>query len=261
MRLLPSAGFTLRNAAPATVAMRLHSFPNLSLRNAALALACAFASTLVTSHALAEVQLDKIKLPPGFEITLLTDKVTNARAMTLGAKGTLFVGSMGANMVNAVSLDGNKVTQVRTIARGLDRPVGVAFRDGSLYVSSISRIIRYDEIESRLDDPLAGVVVKKDLPTEAHHGWKFIAFGPDGKLYVPVGAPCNICEPDPNRYANIGRMNPDGSDYEIVATGVRNSVGFAWHPVTKELWFTDNGRDMMGDEIPSDELNNAPKKA
>ena len=191
---------------------------------------------------------------------MLTDQVPNARAMALSPKGTLFVGSMKAGKVYAVTFDGGKVKKVYTIAAALDLPVGVAFRDGALYVSAVSKILRFDDIEKFLDNPPMAVVVKKDLPTETHHGWKFIAFGPDGKLYVPVGAPCNICEPDADKYANITRMNPDGSGFEVFARGVRNSVGFDWHPQSKELWFTDNGRDMLGDEIPNDELNHAPKK-
>ena len=134
--------------------------------------------------------------------------------------------------------------------RGLREPAGVAFRDGALYVSAVSRILRYDDIERPARRAAAPVVVSERFPSDGHHGRKFIAFGPDGKLYVPVGAPCNICEPDTDRYAIITRMNPDGSGVEIVARGVRNSVGFDWHPHTKELWFTDNGRDMLGDDVP-----------
>jgi glucose/arabinose dehydrogenase len=230
--------------------MRLITLKNLTL---------AFAALGFGGGAYAAVQLDKIKLPPGFEISVFTDKVPNAREMALGAKGTLFVGSMKEGKVYAVTLDGNRAKEVRVIAQGLQLPVGVAFRGGSLYVSAVSMILRYDDIEAHLDNPPAAVVVNRNLPTETHHGWKFIAFGPDGKLYVPVGAPCNICDPDSNRYANISRMNPDGSGLEVYARGVRNSVGFDWHPVTKELWFTDNGTDMMGDDIPNDELNHAPK--
>ena len=148
---------------------------------------------------------------------------------------------------------------VTVVASGLQRPVGVAYKDGNLYVSAVSRILRYDGIERRLDHPPAAVVVTDKLPSETHHGWKFIAFGPDGKLYVPIGAPCNICEPDPQRYANIMRMNTDGSALEVYAKGVRNSVGFDWQPQSKELWFTDNGRDMLGDDLPPDELNHAPR--
>lgn len=138
-------------------------------------------------------------------------------------------------------------------------PAGVAFRDGALYVSAVDRIVRLDDIENRLANPPAPVVISNRFPTETHHGWKFIAFGPDGKLYVPVGAPCNICEPDPDRYANIMRMNRDGSELEVYARGVRNTVGFDWDPRNGELWFTDNGRDMLGDDSPPDELNHATK--
>jgi glucose/arabinose dehydrogenase len=145
------------------------------------------------------------------------------------------------------------------IATGLREPAGVAFRDGALYVSAVSRILRFDDIEKRLANPPAPVVVSDRLPTDRHHGRKFIAFGPDGKLYVPVGVPCNICELDPDRYGNIMRMNPDGSDLEVFASGIRNTVGFDWDPRTRELWFTDNGRDMMGDDVPPDTLNHAPK--
>jgi glucose/arabinose dehydrogenase len=138
-------------------------------------------------------------------------------------------------------------------------PVGVAYRDGALYVSAVSRIVRFDDIDRRLDDAPAPKVVRDSFPTETHHGWKYIAFGPDGYLYVPVGAPCNICDPDSNRYANIMRMKADGSDLSVFARGIRNTVGFAWHPQTHELWFTDNGRDMLGDDVPPDELDHAPK--
>jgi glucose/arabinose dehydrogenase len=138
-------------------------------------------------------------------------------------------------------------------------PVGVAFRDGDLYVSAVDRILRFRDIESRLNRPPAPEVVTDRYPMETHHGWKFIAFSPDGKLYVPVGAPCNICEPDPDRYANITRLDVQTGKIETIARGVRNTVGFDWHPVTKELWFTDNGRDWLGDAAPPDELNRLEK--
>ncbi|MGE5144627.1 MAG: PQQ-dependent sugar dehydrogenase, partial [Acidobacteriota bacterium] len=159
----------------------------------------------------AELPLDEIKLPSGFSIELVA-RVPSAREMTLGAHGTLFVGSTGGS-VYAVTRTGGSAA-VKIVASGLNRPVGVAFRDGSLYVSAVSRILRLDDIENRLDRPPAPVVVTDRFPTDAAHGWKFIAFGPDGKLYVPVGAPCNICESDTDRYALIARMNPDGSDLE-----------------------------------------------
>jgi glucose/arabinose dehydrogenase len=213
-----------------------------------------------TAMAQATLPIETIRLPPEFSISVVA-RVPNARAMTWGEAGTLFVGSTSAGTVYAVTLtpDGRGEATVRRIATGLREPAGVAFRAGALYVSAIDRILRFDDIERRLADPPAPAVVTDRFPTDGHHGRKFIAFGPDGKLYVPVGAPCNICEPVPTRYANLNRMNPDGSELEVFARGIRNSVGFDWHPQTKELWFTDNGRDRMGDELPPDELNRAPR--
>ncbi len=182
--------------------------------------------------------------------------------MTWGADGTLFVGSRGEGKVYAVRFGPRfdpSSTRVLTVASGLRMPVGVAFRQGALYVSAVDRIVRFDGIEARLDDPPEPTVVSARFPSDAAHGWKFIAFGPDGKLYVPVGAPCNICEPDPARYANIMRMRPDGSELEVFAYGVRNTVGFDWDPRTGDLWFTDNGRDRLGDDVPPDELDHAPR--
>ncbi len=203
--------------------------------------------------------IDSIRLPPGFTISLAA-RVPSAREMTWGANGTLFVGSNRGD-VHAVTLpdNGEGEAVVRRIASGLRQPVGVAFHNGALYVSAVTRILRFDDIEKRLTDPPSPVVVTDKFPDQSGHGWKFIAFGPDGKLYVPVGAPCNICEPDPNVQANIMRMNADGSGLETFARGVRNSVGFDWHPQTREMWFTDNGRDMLGDDSPPDELNHAPR--
>ncbi len=202
--------------------------------------------------------IEKIKLPEGFAIEVVA-RVENARGMALGDKGTLFVGSIQAGKVYAVQFAPGSPAQVSTVASGLQLPAGVAFRDGALYVSAVNRILRLDDIESRLANPPAPVVVSDRFPTETHHGWKFIAFGPDGKLYVPVGAPCNICEPDPDRYANIMRMNRDGSALEVYARGIRNTVGFDWDRRSGDLWFTDNGRDMLGDDAPPDELNHATK--
>ena len=201
--------------------------------------------------------LNRIKLPPGFEISVYAE-VPGARSMALGANGVVFVGTQRVGKVYAVvpSAAGNKVL---TIASVLNSPNGVAYRDGSLYVADIDRILRYDRIDSLLDMPPKPVLVTDRFPREGHHGWKFIAFGPDGKLYVPVGGPCNVCEEDPDRYALISRINPDGSGYEVFARGVRNSVGFDWDPRTKELWFNDHGRDHMGDDLPSCELNHAPR--
>jgi glucose/arabinose dehydrogenase len=205
--------------------------------------------------------LDTITLPPGFTITVYADNVPNARGMALGQDGTIFVGTMDKGNVYAV-MDKNgdhRADEVLTIARGLHMPVGVAYRKGSLYVSAVDRILRFDDVESQLKRLPPPVVITDRFPKDTSHGWKFIAFGPDGKLYVPVGAPCNICEPDPERYALIARVDQDGSGYEVVARGVRNSVGFDWDPTTHDLWFTDNGRDYLGDNQPPDELNHASK--
>ncbi|HLZ20048.1 MAG TPA: sorbosone dehydrogenase family protein, partial [Smithellaceae bacterium] len=204
----------------------------------------------------------KIKLPPGFSISLYASPVPGARSMTASPGGVLFVGSRSEGKVYAI-IDRNadhRADEVKVIISGLNSPNGVAFRDGSLYVAEISRILRFDRIESRLDHPPAPVVIYDRFPKEGHHGWKFIAFGPDGLLYVPVGAPCNICLSPDKIFATITRMRPDGSSPEIFARGVRNTVGFDWHPDTKELWFTDNGRDWLGSDRPPDELNHAPGK-
>ncbi|MFL9894900.1 PQQ-dependent sugar dehydrogenase [Paraburkholderia sp. RL17-381-BIF-C] len=208
--------------------------------------------------ALAALPVDRIKLPPGFRIEVLSDAVPSARAMALSPKGILYIGSLDGH-VYALELQNGHVTARHVIASGLETPAGVAWRDGALYVSAVSKIVRFDAIDTHLNDPPKPAVVIDTLPTETHHGWKFIAFGPDGKLYVPQGAPCNVCLKDRDRFGLIGRMNPDGSHYEVVARGIRNSVGFAWHPVTHELWFTDNGRDLLGDDVPDDKLNRAPR--
>jgi glucose/arabinose dehydrogenase len=204
-------------------------------------------------------QLEKLTVPEGFKMSVFATDVQNARSMTLGEQGTLFVGSRGSGNVYALQdTDGDfQVDQRYTLASGLNMPNGVAFRKGALYVAEVNKIWRYDGIEDRLDNPPDPVLITDSLPDESWHGWKYIAFGPDDKLYVPVGAPCNICEREDQRYASILRMNPDGSEMEVYASGVRNTVGFAWHPVTQDLWFTDNGRDLMTDDVPPDELNHA----
>jgi glucose/arabinose dehydrogenase len=201
--------------------------------------------------------LNRLKLPPGFGIEIYASGVGNARSMARGDKGTIFVGSRrGQDVFALVDADNDqRAERVVKVVTGLRTPNGVAFRNGSLYVAQVNRVLRYDDIESRLDNPPQPVVVNDTFPTDAHHGWKFIRFGPDGKLYVPIGAPCNICDRQDKPYASIMRMNPDGSGLETFVRGVRNTVGFDWHPVTKDLWFTDNGRDMLGDNVPPDELN------
>lgn len=209
-------------------------------------------------------RLEEIKLPQGFNISIYADNVDNARSMVMGDKGTLFVGNRSGEKVYALVDENNdQVADTQyVIADGLNMPNGVAFKDGALYIAEVDKIWRIDNIENKLTNPPEKVLVRGDFPTDKHHGWKYIAFGPDGKLYVPVGAPCNICDKsdEDKRYASITRMNPDGSDFEVYAHGIRNTVGFAWHPTTNELWFTENGRDMMGDDVPNDELNRAPQK-
>jgi glucose/arabinose dehydrogenase len=202
-----------------------------------------------------------ISLPQGFSISIYADNVPNARSMALSPKNILFVGTRKIGRVYAVIDKDNDfiADEVITIAKGLNMPNGVAFHDGDLYVAEIHRIIKFSGIEKRLRNPGKPEIVFDGLPNKKWHGWKFIKFGPDGKLYVPIGAPCNVCEPDEDLFSTITRMNKDGSGFEIFARGVRNSVGFDWHPETMELWFTDNGRDMLGDDLPPDELNHAPR--
>lgn len=204
--------------------------------------------------ALAAPPLAHLTVPAGFHVAVYNDAVPNAREMALGAKGTLFVGSNDAGKVYALSDDGRKV---RVIASGLELPVGVAFHDGDLYVSAVSRILKFPDVEDHLDNPPPPQIVTDKLPNATHHGWRFIAFGPDDKLYVPIGAPCNVC--DQSGYAKLLRMNADGSGWQDVAYGIRNTVGFDWQPGTQKLWFTDNGRDLLGDDNPADELNRVDK--
>ena len=213
-----------------------------------------------------EIDLSKIKLPEGFKISIYAEGITDARSLSSTPDGkTVFVGNRRRKNVYALTdTDGDMVADktykwASKTGKDWNMPNGVAYHNGDLYVAEVNRILRFPDIMNNLDDPKQEVIFE-DYPTDAHHGWKFIAFGPDGKLYIPVGAPCNVCESDKEVYASITRMNPDGSNMEIYATGVRNSVGFAWDPKTQKMWFTDNGRDMMGDDIPACELNFAPEK-
>lgn len=216
----------------------------------------------ISSAQAKERPLSQLKLPDGFHVEIYADNIPDARSMALSPHGILYVGNRSQSRVYAL-VDENldyKVNHVYTIAEGLNMPNGVAWKEGSLYVAEVNRILRFDNIDRNLTNPPQPVILKDDLPTARHHGWKFIKFGPDNKLYIPVGAPCNICERKEDIYASIWRMNPDGSDFEQFAAGIRNTVGFDWDPQTNELWFTDNGRDMLGDDIPPDELNHAPQK-
>ncbi len=223
----------------------------------ALALGC---HVSFPDDAAGPLRLDAIELPAGFAIDVYAQGLPEARSMAVSERGTVFVGTRHAGSVYAlVDDDGDgRADTTYTLAEGLHVPNGIAVRDGALYVAEVGRILRYDDIERRLGNPPTPVVVYDALPTDMHHGQKYIGFGPDGKLYVPVGAPCNVCDPEPP-YASILRMNPDGSDVERFARGVRNTVGFDWDPVTGDLWFTDNGRDWLGNDQPPDELNHAPE--
>lgn len=207
-------------------------------------------------------RVDKVDLPEGFHIELFADSVENARSLARGTNGTIFVSTRSKGNVYALrDINGDFIADEKyVLATGLHMPNGVAFKDGSLFVAEVDKIWRYDDIEDKLSNPPKPKLVTDDLPDESHHGWKYIAFGPDGKLYVPVGAPCNICLKDDKQFASILRMNPDGTGKEVYAHGVRNSVGFDWQPGTDILFFTDNGRDWMGDEVPPCEVNRAPQQ-
>ena len=205
-----------------------------------------------------EIPIERLKAPPGFKVELWAAEINNARAMTWGDKGTLFVSSRVAGNVYAV-VDKGGSREVKVIAKGLNLPNGVAFKDGTLYIAEVSKISKMEGIEDKLDSPPSMVTVYDTLPKDLPHGWKFLNFGPDGKLYFNIGAPCNICWP-PDTHANISRVNPDGTGFEYVAFGVRNSVGFDWHPVTKQLYATVHARDWLGEDIPNDVLIHVARK-
>jgi glucose/arabinose dehydrogenase len=216
-----------------------------------------YLTPVLPSAGSAGAALAGLRVPPGFTIQSYADDVPGARSLALSPSGTLFVGTRREGKVYALVDDDRdfRADRIITLAEGLHMPNGVAFHNGALYVAEVSRILRFADIENHLQDPPEPEVISTHYPGDEHHGWKFIAFGPDGRLYVPVGAPCNICQPDNAIYASITRLNPDGSGQEIVAHGVRNTVGFDWHPQSGELWFTDNGRDWLGENRPPDELN------
>lgn len=232
------------------------------LRAAALVAILLLASTLAClAQGGRNLPLQKVKLPPGFSISLFSGDVPGARSMALSPNGVLYVGTRNEGRVYALTdrnADG-RADRVFTIASGLTSPNGVAWKDGALYVAEISRVLRFDGIDDRLENPPKPAVVTDAFPSDRHHGWKFIRFGPDGQLYVPVGAPCNVCDRENPIYSTITRISPRGGKPQIYARGIRNTVGFDWHPETKELWLTENGRDRMGDDVPPDELLRAPK--
>ena len=201
-----------------------------------------------------ELLIDKLKVPPGFKIELWASGMANARSMTESPSGTIFVGTrIAGNVYAVVNKDGKR--EVKTIAKGVHRPNGVAFVNGSLYVAELSRIIRFDNIEQNLDSPPIPVVVFDALPKDEPHGWKYLKLSPDGQyLYFQIGTPANIVVP-PSTHATINRLNLKTNTIETVATGVRNSVGMDFQPGTKDLWFTNMGRDWAGEDLPNDTLN------
>jgi glucose/arabinose dehydrogenase len=204
------------------------------------------------------IRLESLRVPPGYRVAVLATGLPKARHMVMGSDGTLFVGSMAGN-VYALSIEGGVVTKQRIVAKGLTDPSGVAFHNGALFVADRTRIVRFDNIEQRLGDAGPPVTVISGLPDKSRHDARAMGIGPDGKLYVSVGSPCNVCEAINDEYGTILRSQPDGSDKEVFARGIRNSVGFDWHPQTKELWFTENGQDELGPERPQDELNRVSK--
>jgi glucose/arabinose dehydrogenase len=204
-----------------------------------------------------KLPIAKLKAAPGFNIEVYAAGMTNAREMALGDKGTVFVGSRQVDKVYAiVNKDGKR--EVKVLASGLYRPNGVAFHDGTLYIAELSKISKIDHVEDVLDNPPKPTVIYDNLPKDEAHGWKFIAVGPDNKLYVPVGQPGNNVLHD-DAHGQIRRINLDGSGAEVVALGVRNTVGFDWNPETKQMYFTDNGRDWLSEDVPEDELNRVTK--
>lgn len=230
---------------------------SLQVLLAALVAALGPASTVnaAVDHNPHKLPLGNVKLPPGFSISLYAPDVPSAREMARSPGGVLYVGSNAAGKVYAVA-DRNKdhfADQVYTVVKDKWLPVGVAMKGDDLYFSEVNAVWKIKDADKQLGKGARPAKVA-DFPGKEHHGWKFIAFGPDGKLYVPVGAPCNVCETD-DPFGCILRMNADGSGRTVIARGMRNTVGFDWHPVTGDLYWTDNGRDELGDDIPPDELN------
>ena len=212
----------------------------------------------LTATAPADIPLERILVPAGFKVELWAAGIPGGRAMVRAPNGNVYVGTRGLGRVYEVA-DRNGQRTSRVVVDKLTQPTGVEFRNGSLYVMAIDKFLRFDGIETNPNVAPVDMTAAFNLPKEQHHNWKYIRFGPDGKLYVPFGAPCNICELPTPEYAQIRRYDPDGSNMEVIARGVRNTVGFDWHPQTKEMWFSDHGRDWLGDNTPHDELNRMPR--
>ena len=214
-----------------------------------------------------DVSLGYLTAPKGFSIEVFADSVPGARQLAVSPSGVVYAGTRrtgsDGKVYAIVDTDQDfKADTVYTLISGLRLPNGVAFKDGDLYFAEVSKVWKFEDVEANLSNPGEPVLVTDEYPEETHHGWKYIAFGPDGKLYVPVGAPCNICNNEEENpiFATLTRINTDGTGREIVAHGVRNTVGFTWHPETGNIWFTDNGRDWLGDDTPPGELNEITKE-
>lgn len=229
----------------------------MRIRQVLMGFCSLFSSGLIAANPSADAVIKKLHVLDGFAVSLFAENVPNARTLALGDNGVVYVGTRHKGSVYAVQdTDNDGVSDKRyELGKNLNMPNGVAFRDGALYVAEIGRISRFDNIGKLLNNPPKPVVVYDQLPSDTHHGWKYLRFGPDNKLYTAVGAPCNICNPEKPIYGSLVRLNADGTDFEIIARGIRNTVGFDWQPKTGQLYFTDNGRDYLGDDLPPEELN------
>ena len=254
--MTPTARVPTAPAAPASAAAPAPAWQQGRTADQASSKLAPIAGRLTVTPA-SEIPVSSFKLPPGFTAEIWATGMPGARAMVRGQDGKIYIGTRGIGRVYEVTDSGAQRTS-RVVVDKLVQPSGVAFNSGSLYVMAINKVLRFDGIENNPSVQPVDMTAAFKLPKEQHHNWKYIAFGPDGKLYVPFGAPCNICVPG-EEYAQIRRYNADGTSMEVIARGVRNTVGFDWHPVTKELWFTDHGRDWMGDDGPEDELNRIPR--
>ncbi len=200
------------------------------------------------------IRIERLSAPAGRRVTVFAQDIAEARQMTLGPPGVLLVSS-GKGRVYALDIDGERATRARTLVSGLEPGVGIAYQAGTLFVATRTRILRYDGVDRRLDQLPEPITIVDGLPDKSRHGARFLALGPDGRLYVSVGSPCNVCEASDDEYGTILSFSTDGSAREVVARGIRNTVGFDWHPKTRQLWFTENGQDELGPDRPEDELN------
>jgi glucose/arabinose dehydrogenase len=200
-----------------------------------------------------KLPLAKLKLPKNFNIEVYASEMVNARSLRISDKGTVFVSTRLSDTIYAVTNKNGK-REVKPLVTGLYRPNGIALHNGTLYIAELNKISKIDNVEDHLGDASKPTVIYDDLPSDEPHGWKFLTVGPDNKLYFNIGAPCNICMPPPT-HAQIRRINLDGSGVEVVARGIRQVVGMDWHPLLNQLYFTENQRDWLSEDLPQDKLN------